>query len=611
MVWHPPGRFAARLHPLARLAAGAATALCVAAVLSAADEIFSPLLKTFEECPVGFVPPEASEIAKLREKGAVIEVSEDTAASGKRSLKVVGAAGLEQPWWPHLYYALRGKRAIARGEVAFSFDVCNAATAPADFSIELRDWSNPSFVPGPALMFRPGGAVDLPGSPGIATLPLDQWTHVEVAFAMSAAAGRTAAVRLVLPDQSTHEKSIPLDDRFQTLTWIGLVTSSKGHAVYYVDNLKLSVTRPKEATTMTTSFANFTPRGNLMRSYATFSKGGPVRVAFMGGSVTTQIWREEVMDHLRERFPAAAFDFVMAGIGGTDANLGAFRLPGDVFGRGRVDLFLLEFAVNGGGIDAMEGIVRQSRRLNPEIDIVMLYFANTGYTEDVKAGRVPPLVQTHEKVAERYGIPVLSLYKEVGERIRDGKLTWEQFSRDVVHPTDAGCALYAECIVSFLDQAWANPALKPAAPGPLPAKLDPLCFENGRFIGTEAAQVKSGFAIAKGWRTEKTCNFAPPVDVLEATQPESELTLDFTGTAVGIYAIVGFDAGILEYSIDGGPPQSRDLFDVYCDQFHRPQHALFATNLAAGKHTLTLRLSGKRNPKSTGTAVRILQFMAN
>jgi hypothetical protein len=579
--------------------------------LGAADEVLPPLHKTFEECPVGFVPPEASEIAKLREKGATIEVSEDTAAGGKRALKVVGAAGLEQPWWPHLYYTLRGKRAIAHGEVTFSFAACNSADAPADFSVELRDWSGPAFAPGPTLTFRPSGAVDLPGSPGVVSLPLGQWTHVEVAFPMSAAAGRTAAVRLVLPDQSRHEQKIPLDERFRALTWVGLVTSSKTHAVYYVDNLKLTVTRPKEATTMSTPFANFTPRRNLMRSYATFSKGGPVRVAFMGGSVTTQAWREEVMDDLRERFPAAAFDFVMAGIGGTDANLGAFRLPGDVFGRGRVDLFFLEFAVNGGGIEAMEGIVRQSKRLNPDLDIVMLYFANTGYTEEVKAGRIPPLVQTHEKVAEHYGIPVLSLYKEVGERIRDGTLTWEQFSRDSVHPTDAGCTLYAECIVSFLDQAWANPALKPAPPGALPARLDPLCFENGRFIGPETATLKSGFAIAKGWRTEKTCNFSPPMDVLEATQPGSELTLAFEGTAIGIYTIVGFDAGVLEYSLDGGPLQSRDLFDVYCDQFHRPQHALFATNLAPGKHTLMLRLSAQHSPKSTGTAVRILQFMAN
>jgi lysophospholipase L1-like esterase len=359
-------------------------------------------------------------------------------------------------------------------------------------------------------------------------------------------------------------------------------------------------------------FTNFTLRGNLMRSYNRFAAGGEAWVAFMGGSVTTQAWREPVMDQLCRRFPAAKFDFIMAGIGGTDANLGAFRLPSDVFGRGRVDLFFLEFAVNGGGIAAMEGIVRQAKRLNPEIDIVIMYFANTKHIEDFQAGRVPTIVQQHEQVAEHYGIPALSLYREIGERLRAGKLTWEQFSGDSVHPKEEGCALYAACINDFLEQAWSNPNLQPAAPAAaLPARLDPLCFENGRFLDATAAEIKNGFSMVKGWHPEKTCNFTPPADVLTATRPGSELTLDFAGTAVGIYSLIGFDAGILEYSIDAGPFQARDQFDPYCDKFHRPGHLLFATDLPAGKHTLVLRVSSDMNPKSTGTAVRILKFMAN
>jgi lysophospholipase L1-like esterase len=592
------------------LAAAACTAAGLA--LRAEDEVRSPIRETFEKYEAGFVLPETYASDRLRAKGATIEVSQDVAAAGTKSLKVVSAAGLEQPWWPHICWTLRGKRAIARGEVTIGFDICNSAAAPASFSLETRDWSKDPFVAGPAFLFRPDGTVDLPGAPGVAKLPLGQWSHLEVRFALTEATGRQGTVRIVLPDKTLRQQEIDLDDRFRAFTWLGLVNGSKDRAVYDVDNLQVTVKRPKETGTMPTPFANYILRGNLMRSYAAFARGGPVRVAFMGGSVTTQVWREEVMDYLRERFPDAAFDFVMAGIGGTDANLGAFRLPTHVFGRGPVDLFFLEFAVNGGGLDAMEGIVRQSLRLCPGLDIVMMYFANTGYLEDVKAGRVPQLVQTHEKVAEHYGIPVVCLYKEVGERIGAGKLTWEQFSRDSVHPTDAGCALYAECITSFLDQAWADPKPKPTArPAALPEKLDPRCFGNGRFIGVEQAKVAKGFAPVRGWTTEKTCNFSPPVDVLEATEPDSELTLDFEGTAVGIYTIVGFDAGILEYAIDGGPVQTRDQFDTYCDKFHRPQHTLFAMDLAPGKHTLRLRLSAEHNPKGTGAAVRILQFMAN
>ena len=74
---------------------------------------------------------------------------------------------------------------------------------------------------------------------------------------------------------------------------------------------------------------------------------------------------------------------------------------------------------------------------------------------------------------------------------------------------------------------------------------------------------------------------------------------------------IGFDAGTIEVAIDGGPFRAHDLFDGYCEQFHRPQHTLFATDLTPGRHTLVLRVGTRRNPKSTGTAVRILQFLAN
>ena len=363
---------------------------------------------------------------------------------------------------------------------------------------------------------------------------------------------------------------------------------------------------------MTEKFVNFTMRDSLMRSYEVFRKGGEARVAFMGGSVTTREWRNAVMDFLKKKFPGTRFDFIMAGIGGTDANLGAFRLPSDVFGSGKVDLFFLEFAVNGGDVKATEGIIRQAKRLNPDIDIVIMYFACTGYMQDFNAGRVPSWIRQHDKVAEYYGIPVLFLYREVAEHIKADALTWEEFSTDSVHPTSMGCKIYSGCIIDFLKQAWSDPKLAVPAPDTrLPEKLKSSCYENGRYIDINSAKVKSGFASLDNWRPGKTCNFAPPVDVLEATEPGSELSLDFRGTAVGIYTIVGFDAGKIEYSIDGNPFRTKDQFDVYCDQFHRPCYLIFDSNLPEGRHTLVLRVSANKNPKSIGTAVRILKFMAN
>ena len=351
-------------------------------------------------------------------------------------------------------------------------------------------------------------------------------------------------------------------------------------------------------------------RGSLSRSHAAFSRGGQCRVAFMGGSVTTRQWRNPLMADLRKRFPQAEFDFIMAGIGGTNADLGAFRLPEHVFGRGKVDLFFLEFAVNGGDVRAMEGIVRQAKTISPDIDIVLMYFANTAHTTCYNDGRIPRIVLNHEKVAEHYAVPALYLYREVARRIEAGKMTWKDFSTDSVHPTQLGCDIYAECITGFLDAAWKTP--KPAAAASqLPEPLDPFCYGNGMFVALDKASVTRGFALVEGWTPTKTCNFRGPVDVLTATEPEAELSLEFEGRAVGIYTIVGMDTGTLEYSIDGAPVKTLDPFDHYCPRFHRPKHTIFTDELQPGKHTLTLRSGAGKNAKSEGHAVRILKFMVN
>ena len=360
-----------------------------------------------------------------------------------------------------------------------------------------------------------------------------------------------------------------------------------------------------------TSFEQFIMRGNLMRSFRKFEQGGPVRVAFMGGSVTTRQWRNPLMEYLKARFPKAEFDFIMAGIGGTNADLGAFRLPTDVFKHGPVDLFCLEFAVNGGGVRAMEGIVRHAKQLSPDIDIMLLYFANTSHVAQVEKDAVPNIVVEHEKVAEHYGLPAVFLYKEIANRIAAGELTWKDFSGDSVHPNQTGCDIYSACLEGFLEQAWADPQLAPETPA-MPDKLDPGCYDRGHYVNPQDAVAVQGFTWQPGWTTkERTVNFRPPVDVLEATAPGSELHLKFNGTTVGAYLIIGFDAGQLQVSVDGGEAKTVETFDHYCDQFHRPQHKIFFDDLPDGPHELTLKLASEHHEKATGTAARIVQFMVN
>ncbi|MDO4559286.1 MAG: hypothetical protein Q4C47_10000, partial [Planctomycetia bacterium] len=301
-------------------------------------------------------------------------------------------------------------------------------------------------------------------------------------------------------------------------------------------------------------FNDFVLRNGLRNSQRKFEAGGSARVVFMGGSVTTRQWREPVMEYLRRRFPQTQFDFIMAGIGGTDATLGAFRLPTDVFGRGPVDLFVLEFAVNGGGVRAMEGIVRQAKRLSPQIDTMILYFANTSHVADARARRIPAIVAEHEQVADHYMLPSLHLYKDVADRLDAGMAVWEDWFTDSVHPGQAGCDVCSDDLVHFFDTVWkpgggGNKGEDAAADMVVSVDtvkpLDSHCYERGHFVAPMEASDLVRAQWNEGWTAEKTCNYEGPVDVLEAVEPGAQITFDFEGTAVGAYLIVGFDAGMI------------------------------------------------------------------
>ncbi len=113
----------------------------------------------------------------------------------------------------------------------------------------------------------------------------------------------------------------------------------------------------------------------------------------------------------------------------------------------------MEFAVNDGGtpedqvIASMEGIVRQLRLNTPsKPDILFVYTLVKGHLDDLKAGKLPPTMQYHEKVAAHYGIPSVVMAKRGAEEILSGRMSMEAFAKDNVHPTDAGYALYLEAL---------------------------------------------------------------------------------------------------------------------------------------------------------------------
>ena len=361
-------------------------------------------------------------------------------------------------------------------------------------------------------------------------------------------------------------------------------------------------------------------RGNLDHARAKFERRKEGTVAFLGGSITEmEGYRPLVCSLLQKRFPETKFKFIAAGIGSTCSTTGAFRLDRDVLSQGPVDLFFVEFAVNDDQdahhtraecIRGLEGILRHARMQNPAMDIVVTFFVNPDMLKTLQAGQVPLTIEAHTAVAQHYAVSTINLAKEVAAEITAGQLTWKQYGG--VHPAPFGNAIAAQMIDELFARAWRAPLPADVKPATLPAPLDALNYATGRFLDPKLAHNKQGWTLdIPDWKalpgSKRSRYTGSPM--LCATTPGAEATLDFEGTAIGAFVVAGPDAGMAEASIDGGPFRTVDLYHAYSAGLHYPRTVLFGSELAPGKHTLTLRIAAAT--KSSGHAMRIMQFTAN
>lgn len=382
-------------------------------------------------------------------------------------------------------------------------------------------------------------------------------------------------------------------------------------------------TKPAELSKTLTNASYFKIRDGLPVFYKKVKAQAPVRVAFLGGSITYNPgWRDSICKYLREKFPKTPFRFIAAGIPSLGSVPHAFRLQQDVLDSGKIDLLFVEAAVNdrSNGIDSLtqirslDGIIRHTKKNNQEVGVVLMSFADPDKLKDYSEWKQPAEVENHELVAQYYSFPSINLAKEVYDRIDAGEFSWAHDFKDL-HPSPFGQNIYFETIKDLLEKCEVTADLFPKiAPGkPLPP-MDRYSFQSGRYFPISAAKLETGFKRIVNWSPADhaaTRKGFVNVPVLEAVMPAAQLTLPFAGTAVGIAVLAGPDAGIVEYSIDGRPFIKFDLYTRWSEKLHLPRYKLLAGNLKKGKHLLRLRLTQEKAVQSNGIACRIVYFLVN
>ncbi len=167
-------------------------------------------------------------------KGESITVSDDTAATGKHSLKFVDIPGLLYTYNPHV--DMRPKRED-NSIVSCEFDV--RVETGSVFWHEWRDWTPSTYIQGPSVRIIQGKLVV--DSKPLMDVPLGTWTHIKLSCGLGTKATGTFDLAVTVSGQSEKVfKGLKcIDGKFKRLNYMNFVADANQDAVFYLDNVKL------------------------------------------------------------------------------------------------------------------------------------------------------------------------------------------------------------------------------------------------------------------------------------------------------------------------------------------------------------------------------------
>ena len=184
-----------------------------------------------ELTPVGGQPAEA--VVQVEAKGGSIAVTDETAAAGKHSLKVVDAPGQQYSFNPHFLYV----PSHTEGVTTCSYDI--RVGEGVEFWHQWRDGADPYRV-GPTVKII-GGKLYANDQP-VLDVPTGQWVHVEIAANLGGKSTGAWDLTVALPDGDTQRftglKNGTPD--WKTLDWIGFVSNAQTETILYLDNIRIT-----------------------------------------------------------------------------------------------------------------------------------------------------------------------------------------------------------------------------------------------------------------------------------------------------------------------------------------------------------------------------------
>jgi hypothetical protein len=194
-----------------------------------------PERRDYEDYAVG----EYERQAHVGNKGKCVSVvTDETAATGRHSLKFTDAPGLEQKFFPYVTYPLE----LEEGRLWMAFDLRWETGA-----LMQLDWRDDPYQynMGPNLVTSADGWLAA-NQKKLVQLPAGRWVHIEIVCGLGPQATGNYDLTIALPGAEPQVyRSVACSPEFKTLNCIVFMSIADAPSVFYVDNLQFKTTKQK------------------------------------------------------------------------------------------------------------------------------------------------------------------------------------------------------------------------------------------------------------------------------------------------------------------------------------------------------------------------------
>ncbi|WP_343329620.1 SGNH/GDSL hydrolase family protein [Polaribacter staleyi] len=349
-------------------------------------------------------------------------------------------------------------------------------------------------------------------------------------------------------------------------------------------------------------------RDGLPNFFKKLKAGDDVKIGYIGGSITNGgLWRTKSLEWLKNEYPKATITQINAAIGGTGPDYGACRIYNHLL-QHKPDMVFIEYRVNNGGVykgRALEGLIPQIWKENPNTEICIVYTIAKGMIADIKKGKQTNAGKSMEPVANHYGITSIEFGLEVVKLLNENKLVFQKgdsaskgkiiFTNDGTHPLEAGHDIYKDVLVRSLKKIenygtpgpnvipvaskkhiFSDAALMPISKARFSSKWTKVNFDDN------AVYINDDFTDKNGG--DKTLF----EEAKKTTIIGESFTVNWNGFLLGLTTKLEAKGAIqIEVRTDGGAPK---LFDLKSRSGKSQNKYIFLDEIKAGTHTTTVKL---------------------